>query len=123
MKKYLFFDVDGTLYNSKKELPEKTKKAIQLARTNGHEIAIATGRAPFMIESLLNELEINTYVSFNGQYVVLNGEVIQSGASQMLQVPMFINQQTGRYDYNQLQTFLSEYKQLTDAGQQLRNLF
>lgn len=46
-------------------------------------------------------------------------EVIQSGASQMLQVPMFINQQTGRYDYNQLQTFLSEYKQLTDAGQQI----
>lgn len=76
MKKILFFDVDGTLYNSKKSLPASAKKALLQARENGHEIAIATGRAPFMIKSLLEELEINTYVTFNGQYVVYKGEVI-----------------------------------------------
>lgn len=76
MKKYLFFDVDGTLYNSEKKLPEKTRLAIKLAKENGHEVGIATGRAPFMIESLLEDLDIHTYVSFNGQYVVLNDEVI-----------------------------------------------
>ena len=46
------------------------------ARRNGYELAIATGRAPFMIESLLEELEIDTYVTFNGQYVVYKGEVV-----------------------------------------------
>jgi Cof subfamily protein (haloacid dehalogenase superfamily) len=76
MKKYLFFDVDGTLYNHEKRIPASTKEAIQLAKQNGHEIAIATGRAPFMIRELLEELEINTYICFNGQYVVLNGELI-----------------------------------------------
>ena len=76
MSKYLFFDIDGTLYNSNKKLPESAKEALKAARTNGHEIAIATGRAPFMIASLLEELEIDTYVSFNGQYVVYKGEVI-----------------------------------------------
>lgn len=76
MKKYLFFDVDGTLYNSEKTIPLSTKKAIKQAKQNGHEIGIATGRAPFMIRDLLEELEINTYICFNGQYVVLNGEVI-----------------------------------------------
>lgn len=76
MKKFLFFDVDGTLYNSKKQLPHLANEAIFKARQNGHEIAIATGRAPFMIKDLLEELQIDTYVTFNGQYVVYKGEVI-----------------------------------------------
>ncbi len=46
-------------------------------------------------------------------------EVIKTGASQMLQVPFFMNQQTGRYDYSQLQTFITEYKKLKDSGQQV----
>ncbi|MGE7909214.1 Cof-type HAD-IIB family hydrolase [Lysinibacillus xylanilyticus] len=76
MKKILFFDVDGTLYNSEKILPASAKDALLEARRNGYEIAIATGRAPFMIQSLLEELDINTYVTFNGQYVVYRGEVV-----------------------------------------------
>lgn len=76
MTKILFFDVDGTLYNSDKKIPVSAKEAIKKARNNGYEIAIATGRAPFMIDSILNELEIDTYITFNGQYVVYKGEVI-----------------------------------------------
>lgn len=76
MTSIIFFDVDGTLYNSEKRIPDSAKKAIEAARNNGYEIAIATGRAPFMIQSILDELEIDTYVTFNGQYVVYKGEVI-----------------------------------------------
>ncbi|MFC7685573.1 Cof-type HAD-IIB family hydrolase [Ureibacillus sp. GCM10028918] len=76
MTSIIFFDVDGTLYNSEKKIPDSAKKAIEAARNNGYEIAIATGRAPFMIQSILKELEIDTYVTFNGQYVVYKGEVI-----------------------------------------------
>ena len=76
MTSIIFFDVDGTLYNKEKKIPESAKEAIKTARKNGYEIAIATGRAPFMIESILEELEIDTYVTFNGQYVVFQGEVI-----------------------------------------------
>ncbi|MDM5246736.1 Cof-type HAD-IIB family hydrolase [Lysinibacillus sp. G4S2] len=76
MKKILFFDVDGTLYNSEKILPASAKEALFEARRKGYELAIATGRAPFMIQSLLEELDINTYVTFNGQYVVYRGEVV-----------------------------------------------
>ena len=78
MTKILFFDVDGTLYDSEKKLPNSAKLAVKEAKANGYEIAIATGRAPFMIEPLLRELEIDTYVSFNGQYVVYKGKVIWS---------------------------------------------
>ena len=76
MTKIIFFDVDGTLYNSEKKIPSSAKEAILKARENGYEIAIATGRAPFMIKDILDELKIDTYVTFNGQYVVYKGNVI-----------------------------------------------
>jgi Cof subfamily protein (haloacid dehalogenase superfamily) len=74
--KMIFFDIDGTLLNHDKKIPLSTKEAIQALKEKGHEVAIATGRAPFMFQDLRKELNIQTYVSYNGQYVVLNGEVI-----------------------------------------------
>ncbi|WP_249685871.1 HAD hydrolase family protein, partial [Bacillus velezensis] len=59
-----------------KKLPAGAKEALLAARRNGYGLAIATGRAPFMIESLPEELEIDTHVTFNGQYVVYSGEVV-----------------------------------------------
>lgn len=72
----IFFDIDGTLLDFDKKLPESTKKAVFELKARGHEVAIATGRAPFMFDDIRQELEIDTYVSYNGQYVVLRGEVI-----------------------------------------------
>lgn len=88
MGKLLLLDIDGTLLNSHKELPESAKAALVQARANGHELAIATGRAPFMFKELREELEISTFISFNGQYIVhqqqpvhkeaLNSDTLQS---------------------------------------------
>jgi len=72
----IFFDIDGTLLNHEKKLPLSTKESIFKLKELGHEVAIATGRAPFMFENLRKELDINTFVSYNGQYVVLKGEVL-----------------------------------------------
>jgi len=75
-KSVVFFDIDGTLLTNDKKLPSLTKEAIYKLKEQGHVVAIATGRAPFMFEELRKELEIDTFVSYNGQYVVINGEVI-----------------------------------------------
>ncbi|TFB14239.1 Cof-type HAD-IIB family hydrolase [Filobacillus milosensis] len=75
-KHIVFFDIDGTLLDHDKQLPASTKEAIFTLKENGHEVAIATGRAPFMFAELREELGIDTYVSYNGQFVVLSGEVI-----------------------------------------------
>lgn len=75
-KKLLFFDIDGTLLNSKKELPEQTYFAIEQARKNGHEVAIATGRSPFFLKEISEMLQIDSYISFNGQFVVYKGQPI-----------------------------------------------
>ncbi|GIN19095.1 Cof-type HAD-IIB family hydrolase [Siminovitchia fordii] len=76
MKKIVFFDIDGTLLDEDKNLPPSAKEAVHTLQENGIYTAIATGRAPFMITSLLKELNINSYVCFNGQYVVFENEVI-----------------------------------------------
>ncbi|OCA87635.1 phosphatase [Bacillus sp. FJAT-27225] len=77
-KNIIFFDIDGTLYDDNKRLPASTKEAVFKLKELGHEVAIATGRAPFMFEDLREELDIHTYVSFNGQYVVLQGKPIHT---------------------------------------------
>ncbi|MBA9025038.1 Cof-type HAD-IIB family hydrolase [Peribacillus huizhouensis] len=76
MQKIVFFDIDGTLLDHEKTLPASTKAAIKQLQENGVYVAIATGRAPFMFESLREELDIESFVSFNGQYVVFENEVI-----------------------------------------------
>lgn len=77
-KNIIFFDIDGTLLDHDKLLPATAKEAIFSLKEQGHEVVIATGRAPFMFEDLRKELDIQTYVSCNGQYVVVEGEVIYS---------------------------------------------
>jgi Cof subfamily protein (haloacid dehalogenase superfamily) len=76
MKKIVFFDIDGTLLDHDKKLPDATKEAIKTLQDNGIYVAIATGRAPFMYEGLREELGIESFVSFNGQYVVFENQVI-----------------------------------------------
>ncbi len=59
-----------------KEIPKSAKEAIASLKERGVYVAIATGRAPFMFKELREELGIESYVSFNGSYVVYEGEVI-----------------------------------------------
>jgi Cof subfamily protein (haloacid dehalogenase superfamily) len=72
----IFFDIDGTLLDHDMRLPASTKQAVMDLKSLGHEVAIATGRAPFMFEDLRKELEIDSFICLNGQVVVLKGKVI-----------------------------------------------
>lgn len=75
-KKLIFFDIDGTIYNEEKEIPGSTLIAMQKLRENGHKLAIATGRAPYMFNQVIQATDIDTFVSLNGQIVVDEGEMI-----------------------------------------------
>jgi Cof subfamily protein (haloacid dehalogenase superfamily) len=74
--KIVFFDIDGTLLNEEARIPLDTKVAIRKLKERNIEVAFATGRAPFHFKHIAEELEIDSFVSFNGSYVVYNGEVI-----------------------------------------------
>lgn len=83
--KVAFFDVDGTIvdnHSTREQLsdmelvPASTIEAIRLLKENGITPFIATGRSPFMIEDLLEGLGIDSYICTNGQYAVMNNEVM-----------------------------------------------
>lgn len=78
LKKTIFFDIDGTIYDEDKNIPASAKEAIAELKRRGHTVAIATGRADYMFEELREELDINSYVSLNGQYVVHERTVVYS---------------------------------------------
>ncbi|TMW73024.1 Cof-type HAD-IIB family hydrolase [Alteribacter natronophilus] len=74
--KVVFLDIDGTILNHRNRIPDPTREAVRRLRENSVNVAIATGRAPFMFKDILKDLEIDSFVSFNGSYVVYKGEVI-----------------------------------------------
>lgn len=75
-KPIVFFDLDGTLLNDDKIIPESTKKAVRLLQDKGIHTVIATGRVPKMFYWIQQELNIDSYVSMNGQYVVFEGHEV-----------------------------------------------
>ncbi|MEK3734777.1 Cof-type HAD-IIB family hydrolase [Paenibacillus sp. FSL M8-0334] len=75
-KRMIFFDIDGTLLDHDKQIPPSTRDSIRRLQEAGHDVAIATGRAPSGFEDVRRELNIDTYVSLNGQYVVYKGKPV-----------------------------------------------
>ena len=82
MKKLIAVDIDGTLLNSKREITEKTKKALIKAQELGHIVVIASGRDPFGVYPFADILEFKKYggllSNFNGGRITnyKTGEVI-----------------------------------------------
>ncbi|MFD2372054.1 Cof-type HAD-IIB family hydrolase [Brevibacillus sp. GCM10020057] len=74
--KIVFFDIDGTLLNTKHVIPAATQEAVRRLKQNGVQVAIATGRSPYHLTPVAEQLGIDTFVSFNGSYVVSEGKVI-----------------------------------------------
>lgn len=74
--KIVFFDIDGTLINEKREIPKGTKESIIQLRESHIQVIIATGRSPYHLQPIAQELGIDSYVSFNGSHVVYQGKLI-----------------------------------------------
>ncbi len=79
VKKILIFDIDGTILDYEKQVPEGVQEAFEKARENGHEVVIATGRAPFTAKKIFEQLKIDSYICYNGQIVQFQGETVHKG--------------------------------------------
>jgi Cof subfamily protein (haloacid dehalogenase superfamily) len=65
-KKFIVFDIDGTLLTTEMKFLDSTKQALVSLKQKGHDIGIATGRDYATAKSIVDELEIDTYVLCNG---------------------------------------------------------
>lgn len=68
--KLLFLDLDGTLLDRSKHLPEENRQAISRARAQGHKVILCSGRPLCTIKSLVSTLELDGpgcyVISYNG---------------------------------------------------------
>lgn len=78
MKKYLFFDIDGTLLSHTEGISPSTIEALKLAKENGHKIFICTGRSYAGIPELIYTLGFDGVIAAAGGYVKVGDEVIFS---------------------------------------------
>ncbi|MBQ3795624.1 MAG: HAD family hydrolase [Butyrivibrio sp.] len=73
----LFFDIDGTLWNSDNYIPESAKNAIHVAQTNGHKCFINTGRArSFVYNKELLDIGFDGILSACGCMIEYNSKVV-----------------------------------------------
>lgn len=69
-KHLIVLDLDGTLLTDEKKISPRTKKTLQHAMKQGHEVMIATGRPYRSSELYYKELGLITpIVNFNGAFV------------------------------------------------------
>lgn len=74
--KVLFLDIDGTLVRPDDTIEKSTKEAISQVQAKGLEVFLATGRPLHEIGALAKELNIHSFIGYNGAYAVYNGEDI-----------------------------------------------
>lgn len=74
--KAVFFDIDGTLLNDRKNVQQSTKKAINNLKEQGIFVGVATGRGPSFVQPYLENLGLDFAVTYNGQYIFTRDVVV-----------------------------------------------
>lgn len=98
MIKIVFFDIDGTLTSKGNYIPESTVKAIGKLKENNIEVVIASGRPAILLEDIAKKLNVDSYISMNGQYIVYRGEVIERNPLPMASVDRLVDFANNRDD-------------------------
>lgn len=84
MKRKIFFtDLDGTLLDSKKQISQENREAIEAVRAAGHSIVVATGRSTVNAIQQIRRLQLDQpgcyAITFNGSCVLRcdTGEILR----------------------------------------------
>jgi Cof subfamily protein (haloacid dehalogenase superfamily) len=72
----VFFDLDGTLFNSQIDILPSSIEAIKKLKQNNITPMIATGRTPCEVINLMKRTQIDSIVGMNGQVVLYKGEKV-----------------------------------------------
>ena len=74
MKKYFFFDIDGTLTDLKThQIVPSAKVALEKLKQAGHFVCLNTGRAHYKAEKTRKEFNFENMVCNGGNGIVLDG--------------------------------------------------
>lgn len=75
MRKAVFFDIDGTIWDEKQQIPDSTWEAFRLMKEQGHYLFISSGRTRIFIpDEGLMPLGFDGVLAGCGTYVEFQGE-------------------------------------------------
>lgn len=77
MSKYVFFDIDGTLWDDQMIVPESTREAIHRLQANGHKAFICTGRSMGNVnDPQFDEIGFDGFVAACGNHIEMDGKIL-----------------------------------------------
>lgn len=94
--KAVFFDIDGTLLNDRKNVEKSTQRAIRSLKEQGIFVGLATGRGPSFVQAYMDNLGLDFAVTYNGQYILSRDQVLYSNqlpAQQVYRIIRYANEQ------------------------------
>lgn len=72
----LFLDIDGTILKADHTIEDSTKEAIKQIKQQGIEIFLATGRPLHEVYHIAEELDVRSFIGYNGAYASYRKEII-----------------------------------------------
>lgn len=80
MIKMILFDIDGTLVNKHARALDSTREAIHAVQKQGIICGVATGRGPIHLTEQIDALNLDVFVTYNGQLVYTKEETLHAQA-------------------------------------------
>lgn len=74
----LFFDIDGTIFDDRRQLPASVKPAMEAAERNGHRLIINTGRTLCNLDHRLDDFPLDGWIMGCGTRLTWHGETLRS---------------------------------------------
>ncbi|WP_456276199.1 HAD family hydrolase [Bacillus sp. AK128] len=74
--KIVFLDIDGTILQPDHTIQDSTRNAIKQLQEQGIEVFLATGRPLHEIKELGRELNISSFIAYNGAYAIYEGQEV-----------------------------------------------
>ncbi|MDH6366092.1 MULTISPECIES: Cof-type HAD-IIB family hydrolase [unclassified Breznakia] len=76
-QKYIFIDIDGTLFHQSVGIPQTAKSAIEIAHKHGHQLFICTGRPLQEVDETFRQLPFKGIIASSGSIIEIDNEILQ----------------------------------------------
>jgi len=77
-RRVVFFDIDGTIFEEGKGVPDSTREAMRLLKENGHIPILCTGRPKCSLVPEILSMEFPGVIGGAGAYIEYEGKVLRN---------------------------------------------
>lgn len=119
--KILFLDIDGTILTPDDTIEDSTKTAISEMKNQNIEVVLATGRPIHEIKELGEELNISSFIGYNGALGIYEDETIFAEPMPVKDVKYILN--VAKKHNHKLVLYTDKKNYLTDLDSDLVKTF